>query len=186
MYGYGQREVYLTLNGNKVKGRQVVLPMPPTENNRHQPIVRRGHPVLINTTAYNSWLNAARNALMKGKLPKLDGDVSVLVMVVFPDERRRDAQNREKALFDAFTQSGCVYEDDCKIKLHATMKQTIKNESAVIAYIVPYEALMLDDLMLNEQSLKDLITQAKDETEEVLKRYAKNNPDKVKVATNKK
>lgn len=163
MLGYGQREVNLTIGGNKIKAREIVLPMPPTENNRHQPVKRGSHVALCNTTVYNKWLNMAKHALMKGKLPRIDGDVTVIFTVVFPDMRRRDAQNREKATFDAFTQSGCVYEDDCNIRLHITRKEILKDEMYVLAYVMPYEEFKLEDLLLSEEFLKTTIEKAKEE-----------------------
>ncbi len=163
MLGYGQREVILTFYGKKITAREVILPMPPTENNRHQPVYRRGHAVLCNTVVYNKWLAMAKHALMKGKLPRLSGDVAVIFIVVFPDNRRRDAQNREKATFDAFTQCECMYEDDCFIKLHVTRKEVVKGEECIIAYVMPYEELKLDELLLTETQLIAKINQAKEE-----------------------
>ena len=160
---FGQIEVDVTMNGKKVRGRRVILPMPPSENTRlvvnydgvHDLMAHRfsgskktKRGTLRNSTKYNQWIAGASNLLKKGKLPMLEGDCTVLLTVVFPDNRVRDAQNREKALFDAFTASGCIYKDDFNIKLHATHKTVIEGHSFVIAMIFKYgecDALTIDE-----------------------------------------
>lgn len=160
MRGYGQREVNITLFGNKVTAREIVLPMPPSENVRLEGRVIRGRCMFHNTKEYNAWLERAKHDCMKGKLPMLEEPVTVFVTVVFPDNKRRDNQNREKPLFDAMTRSGCVYKDDCLIKQHFTREEVIKGQSFVLVYVVPYSALTLDEFAVSQEYLNQTIEQA--------------------------
>lgn len=173
MRGYGQREVNITLFGNKVKAREIVLPMPPSENVRLEGRVIRGRCQFHNTKEYNIWLERARQACRKGKLTMFEEPVSVFVTVVFPDHKRRDNQNREKPLFDAMTKSECVYRDDCLIKQHFTREEVIKGQSFVLVYVVPYSALSLDEFAVDSDYLLKTIEQAEAEEQEMAARGRK-------------
>ncbi len=167
MKGYGQREVNITLFGNKVQAREIILPMPPSENIRLEGRVVKGRCQFHNSKEYNIWLERARQACMKGKLAQLEEEVTVFVTVVFPDARRRDNQNREKPLFDAMTKSGCVYKDDCLIKQHFTREEIIKGQSFVLVYVVPYKELTLDEFRVTPEYLLATYEQAVREEQEM-------------------
>lgn len=167
MRGYGQREVNITLFGKKLQAREIILPMPPSENERLQGRVIRGKCLFHNTKTYNVWLERARQACMKGKLAQYEEEVTVFVTVVFPDNRRRDNQNREKPLFDAMTKSGCVYKDDCLIKQHFTREEVIKGQSFVLVYVVPYKDLTLDEFGVTQDYLLATYEQAVKEEKEM-------------------
>lgn len=165
MKGFGQREVKINLFGEWVEAREIVLPLPPSENTRLEGRVKaytdkagkKHHSVrFFNSRAYNQWLDYARHALMKGKLEQFDEPVCVFTTVVFPDNRRRDNQNREKPLFDAMTQSGCVYKDDCLIKQHFTREEIIKGKTFVLSYVVPYRLLKLDEFAVGIDYLTEV------------------------------
>lgn len=172
MKGFGQREVRIKLFGEWVDGREIILPLPPSENIRLEGSVvpykakdgRKHHSVRFhNSRTYNQWLDYARHALMKNKLPQYEEPVCVFTTVVFPDNRRRDNQNREKPLFDALTQSGCVYQDDCLIKQHFTREEVIKGKTFVLAYVVPYRLLKLDEFAVDLEYLEEVGQKANDE-----------------------
>lgn len=165
---YGQRMVEITIGDHKVRGREIVLPMPPSENDRleldyqgakamfngyYRNSTRHKRGIFKNTTAYNRWINAARLALRRGKLSAYEAPVCVLLTVVFPDNRRRDPQNREKAFFDALTQSECVYKDDVQVALHLTEKRVIAGKSFVLAYVFALSELPQNDLAVNQDYL---------------------------------
>lgn len=169
MKGFGQREVRIKLFGEWVDAREIVLPLPPSENVRLEGRVtvfkdkagKTHHGVRFhNSRTYNQWLDYARHALMKGKLPQFEEPVCVFTTVVFPDNRRRDNQNREKPLFDAMTQSGCVYTDDCLIKQHFTREEVIKGKTFVLAYVVPYRLLRMDEFAVDIDYLQQAGEQA--------------------------
>lgn len=178
MKGFGQRECKVTLFGQKVTAREIVLPMPPSENDRLEASVKhftdaagkKRHAVRFhNTKKYNQWLALAQTMLMKGKLEQFETPVTVITTVVFPDNLRRDNQNREKALFDAMTKSGCVYRDDCLIKQHFTREEVIKGQSFVLVYVIPYAQLPLDDMAVSQEYLAQKYAQAMYEEEDAHK-----------------
>lgn len=147
---YGQTVVKIHVGDESCEARQIILPMPPSENERiainyaglreqmedygyGRARSKRG--VFRNTKEYNSWLAFASKQLRKGLLPILENDVAVFMTVVFPDYRRRDAQNREKAFFDALTQSEHVYRDDSQVMLHTNRCVVKKGFSFITAYV---------------------------------------------------
>ncbi len=147
----GQSRVVLQIQGRQIPAREIVLPLPPSENALTQinyacvkAIVagkgRRG-PDRIKTRRYNQWIDNARRQLMKGKLPRIEGDVAVFITFVFGDRRLRDAQNYEKALFDGMTQSGCVWADDSQVAMHTTERAYAKGLPFALAYVVRAEDL---------------------------------------------
>lgn len=158
MQEYGQWLCNIKLYGEKIASRLVVLPMPPSENQRLEVDWEKSKEVVLggmyanfkspkkkgamhNSRLYNQWKNAASNLLKVGKFEKLKGDLIVFVTLVFPDNRRRDADNRIKPLFDAFTQSGRLIEDDSQIVLHTVSKTIVKNKFCVIALVCERESL---------------------------------------------
>ena len=169
---YGQRMVLIHIGGEKIRGREIILPMPPSENDRleldyqgakamfngyyrnSRKTKKRG--IFRNSTSYNRWINAARLALRRGKLPAIADPVAVLLTVVFPDNKRRDAQNREKAFFDALTQSECVYNDDVQVEMHSTTKKIIKDQSFVLAYVFKLSDMPSNDLQVNDDYLNEV------------------------------
>lgn len=154
---YGQTLCKIQINGQEIKARQVILPLPPSENKRLEVDIgavrgflgtyysaskktrRRG--LMRNSTAYNQWKRAAETLLRKGKLPKIEGPVCVLLTVVFPDGRIRDAQNREKAVFDAMQDCTCLIENDVNVVFHTTERRIISGKSFLLAFVFPFGAL---------------------------------------------
>lgn len=151
---YGQKVVRVHVGEDSCEARQIVLPMPPSENERitinyaglRESMEQYGRKrskrgIFCNTKEYNAWLNLASHQLRKGLLPALQNDVAVFMTVVFPDNKRRDAQNREKAFFDALTQSECVYLDDSQVKLHTNRCLVRKGFSFITAYVAELKDL---------------------------------------------
>ena len=133
----GQRPRQIHFQGGTfaIEGREILLPLPPSENQRLEPRFRsRG---FKNTSQYNSWLHYANRALRAGRYEMIEGDVVVCMNTIFPDLRRRDAQNYEKAMFDALTQSECVYKDDSNVKFHTNNTLIIKGMALIMAYVFP-------------------------------------------------
>lgn len=157
---YKQCICKLHIQGKEIMAREIILPMPPSENDRlevnwsgvnsyslgtyyaNSKRTKRG--VLKNSTQYNRWLHLASSMLRKGQLPVIKGDVVVFVTLVFPDFKKRDADNRLKALFDSFTQSEHLIEDDSKITLHTVEKRVVPKKEFVIAYV--FERSLLPEL----------------------------------------
>lgn len=174
---YGQWDALITIQGVKYKGREVILPLPPSENERLKPDwnaikhtefggyydhlnVRKKRGVLKNSTVYNRWLNAAKNLLLKGKLPQLKGEVIAFVTIVFPDHKRRDGQNRLKALYDCMTfdekkKSG-IYADDHLVTTGFFDVRIIPNQSFVVVHLVEKEKLPRFDFQIDEGYLNTI------------------------------
>ncbi len=168
---YGQTECKLKLHGREIVARQIILPMPPSENKRLEldyigtkmflankfaksKSGKRG--VLRNSTEYNQWISAAANALKKGKYPKITEGVTCFIEVVFPDKHRRDVQNRAKAFFDALTASGHVFEDDCQVELFSMHRNIIAGRSFILAYLMPSHVLPDVDIKVPEDFVKQI------------------------------
>lgn len=151
---YRQSDVIITLFNQEVKAKRIVLPLPPSENQRLEvnynalnisggyvsmyknSKINRGARVFRNSTAYNRWLHASVCMLKIGLKEAYTSDVFVHTLFVFPNNKS-DPQNREKALYDAFTQSGCVYTDDKLVKKHYVTSMVKKGLSLSISYVIP-------------------------------------------------
>lgn len=162
---FGQTNAILTVYGKQIKCRQVILPMPPSENARLEPGAVNGFGPLFanskrgkskrmhNSTVYNQWKKQAVTHLRKGRLTPLDGPIGVIITVVFPDYRIRDAQNREKGLFDAMEQSRCLFDNDTNVVFHVTEKRIVKGSSFVLAFVFPMSELGVSDYQINDEYL---------------------------------
>ena len=150
---YGQWKGVITIENERIDGRVIVLPMPPSENERltmnwqkAKEVVAGGYyanfntkkkvGTLRNSTIYNRWLSASATLLKKGKLPVIEEPVAVFVYEIFPDNLRRDADNRLKGLFDAMTKSGHVWKDDSLVTLFTAEKLVRKGHNFVLAFVV--------------------------------------------------
>lgn len=171
---FGQTECKLKLHGREIKARQIILPMPPSENkrleldyvgtklflaNKYKGAKSNKRGVLRNSTEYNQWISAAANALKKGKYPKITEGVTCFIEVVFPDRHRRDVQNRAKAFFDALTASGHVFEDDCQVELFSMHRTIITGSSFILAYLMPSSELPGVDIKLPEEFVQKIAEQ---------------------------
>ena len=163
LMNYGQRECVITLDkcGNseqqKITGREVVLPMSVSKNNwvsvNWQAVKEKAFNgyyrntknsgVIHATQAYNRYKNLARNILRKGKLPKMNGDIAVLLTMVFPDNRRRDAQNYSQVVYDAMQESDCLFDDDSQITFASISKVIIKDKSLIVGHVFEVENVKL-------------------------------------------
>lgn len=152
---YGQQEVYINLNDKanteRFIGRQIILPMSVSKNdwievnwqavksrafNGYYANSKRGKTgILKASTAYNRYKSLASHLLKKGKLPMLEGDIAVLMTVVFGDRKVRDAQNYTQVVYDAMEESQCLFKNDCQIKFSSTLKEYIKGENFILAYV---------------------------------------------------
>lgn len=171
---FGQTECKLKLHGREITARQIILPMPPSENkrleldyvgtklflaNKYKGSKNSKRGVLRNSTEYNQWISAAANALKKGKYPKITEAVTCFIEVVFPDHHRRDVQNRAKAFFDALTASGHVFEDDCQVELFSMHRSIIAGSSFILAYLMPSSELPDVDIKLSDEFVKKVAEQ---------------------------
>lgn len=152
---FGQWQAYINIGSHKkIPCRQIVLPMPPSVNERLEvnwgavknvvaggyysgfTTRRKKQSVMKNSTVYNQWINASVNLLKKGKLPKLEGEVIALISLVFPDHVTRDNDNREKALFDAIKKCEHLIDDDVQISTHTSTKTIIKSKNFVLVFLI--------------------------------------------------
>lgn len=156
---FGQWKTNVLIQDKRIEGRLVVLPMPPSENERlavnwakAKEVIAGGYYSSLNTKrtkrgavtlskVYKSWKCASINLLKKGKFEKLTGPLAVFVIEVFPDNRRRDTDNRLKGLFDAMTECEHLIEDDSQIVLHTVEKRVISKKMFCVAFVLPREEL---------------------------------------------
>lgn len=174
---FGQSECTLLLFGKEIRGRQVILPLPPSENTRLQVDVgavqnflsayyansqtrRRG--LLHNSNHYSRWMQAAATLLRKGKFEPYREKVCVLLTVVFPDNRIRDAQNREKALFDAMQKSTCLIDNDVNISFHVTDRRLVRGKGFILAYVFPRSELPANPFSVSDEQLEQIAQQVPD------------------------
>lgn len=122
----------------------------------------RKRPVIANTAAYNRWKSRSARAFTIGKFSPYKSDCMAFIFCVFPDRRRRDASNREKALFDALEASGCVFADDKLVKYHANMRLIIPEKKFIVVYVTEYDETLLNSNIV-EQLAKRVVRLAKSE-----------------------
>jgi len=108
------------------------LPLAPSKNHSHVTYIdkktkrqRRGP-----TTKTKKWTMDAQSvagieARACGWTCTQKQEVEIMLVVYFPDHRRRDAHNQEMVLFDAL--QGVIYDDDCYIIEHTTRKMYDKD-----------------------------------------------------------
>lgn len=140
---FGQRPVSICIDNTFLEGREILLPLPPSENKRIEPRFRSKG--FKNTAEYSSWLNYASHELKAGRYTQIENEVVVCINTIFPDLRKRDAQNYEKPLFDAMTQSECVYSDDSKVKFHTNSTLIVKDMRLILAYVFPFSDFIKTD-----------------------------------------
>jgi crossover junction endodeoxyribonuclease RusA len=95
---------------------QLTLPLPPSVNTMYATNFRTGR--RFKGKKYAEWLLKVEAYLLENniKLPEITGKIAVdYKLGKFPDKRRRDAANYEKALSDFLTANN-VIEDDCFIQ----------------------------------------------------------------------
>ncbi len=118
-------------------GRLILLPLPPSENERLMP-ARFGRR-LINSPAYGRWLNYAVSALKKGALPMFSsekGEALFVYTVLVYQVALRDVTNYEKPLYDAMQHSGTVFINDRQIKERHT--KGILRKASPCEYVICY------------------------------------------------
>ena len=130
------------MGGSSFAGRRILLPLPPSDNERLMP-ARRG-PTMISTPAYRFWTTRALGKLRSGLLPKFEEDTKKLLHVftlVVMTSARRDAHNYEKSLFDTFEKSECVYTNDRQIIERHTLGKICRDAPCeyIVSYISHYE-----------------------------------------------
>lgn len=101
------------LQGVSLNIFRVVLPVPPTANNLF-PSNKAGR--RFPSEAYKEWKNRAGTYFedQDHEVPKLKGKIAARYSFRFPDKRRRDIANFEKAVTDFLVSRG-VIDDDCNI-----------------------------------------------------------------------
>lgn len=141
-YVWRQTPCVINMGGSSFAGRRILLPLPPSDNERLMP-ARRG-PRMISSPAYRFWTVRAINRLKSGTLPKFEEDTKKLLhvfTVVVMTSARRDAHNYEKSLFDTFEHSECIYTNDRQIIERHTLGKICKDAPCeyIISYISHYD-----------------------------------------------
>jgi len=83
------------------------LPFPLSVNNLFFN-TKRGR---VKTTKYQRWLKEIGSILKSQGIVKISGPVSVTLLIVKPDRRKRDLDNLGKAIFDALVLYGVIDDD---------------------------------------------------------------------------
>lgn len=90
---------------------QLILPVPPTANNLF-PTNKQGK--RFPSSKYKAWMREAARAVGPRKFEELEGRLRAEYRFSFPDKRKRDVANFEKAVTD-FLQKQGLFKDDSQI-----------------------------------------------------------------------
>lgn len=95
------------------------LPYPPSVNHYYRHF--RGRVVI--SAKGRAYRESVRTQLKCEDVQMFPGNIELIIDAYPPDNRRRDADNLEKCLFDSLVAGGLIV-DDCKIKRHTmTMRE---------------------------------------------------------------
>ena len=89
---------------------EIRLPLPPSVNGLYANIPGKGR---VKSSGYRKWINAAGWALIEQKPATVSGDYDMWLYFEWPDNRRRDIGNLEKAVSDLLV-THKVIEDDSR------------------------------------------------------------------------
>lgn len=91
---------------------EALLPIPPSVNAAYRAV----HGRVIKSAQYRDWSVEAAKALgaQHKAIETMKGRIAVHYGFAFPDKRKRDIANFEKALSD-FLEEHKIYENDCQI-----------------------------------------------------------------------
>lgn len=129
------------------------MALPPTANHRLLPVKAGNGVRMVKAPKYREWLNRAvaslkeqaRHAdLMRLEMP-FEEQVTVLVVVRFPDRRRCDLDNVLKGVNDALVQAG-ILKDDSLITTQVAQRYPDIKGGLVEVYITLHESLEDTDL----------------------------------------
>ncbi len=110
---------------------ELELPWPPSLNHYYRHV---GSKVLI-SAAGRKYRQEVMSILAARNIETFDGDIELTVDAYPPDNRRRDADNLEKCLWDSLTAGGLI-KDDSNIKRHTTtMREAMSGQGGGI-YLV--------------------------------------------------
>ena len=90
------------------------LPFPLSVNNLFFNAGRRGR---VKTTRYQTWLREVGVALKQQGIAKVEGQVSIKLLIIRPDRRRRDLDNYIKCVLDALVLNGAMGDDSLVEKI---------------------------------------------------------------------
>lgn len=103
--------------------------LPPSANSIWRAVGGR----VLKSRDYRSWLTAAAYLLRAQAKGRIEGPYALHVEFCPPDRRKRDLDNRIKALSDAITEAGLV-EDDCHCQ--RIKAEWVKEGPAVRAWLI--------------------------------------------------
>lgn len=109
---------------------RIELPYPPSVNHYYRHV---GSKVLI-SAAGRAYRQAVTTKMKCEKVQMFQGDVELIIDAYPPDNRRRDADNLEKCLFDSLIAGGLAV-DDCRFKRHTTTMREPMPEVKGMIYI---------------------------------------------------
>lgn len=93
---------------------ELVLPWPPSANQMYRHV---GSKVLISERGRKYRIEVAE-VLARAGSPRLEGALSLTLLVFPPDNRRRDMDGISKNVQDSFTKAGLFEDDSQIIELH--------------------------------------------------------------------
>jgi crossover junction endodeoxyribonuclease RusA len=111
---------------------RVPLNWPPSVNNLYFNAGRRR----VRTKHYRAWQEEAGWRLEMAKAPKFKGPVNVTLELCAPDNRRADADNRNKPVLDLLVAHGVIEGDDRRFVKSVTARWV---DSAVHSCVVIVE-----------------------------------------------
>lgn len=111
------------------------LPFPPSTNHYYRTL-RKGAMagrVIISEKGRQYRALVIQHVIISGPFKKLQGNLSMTIILCPPDRRRRDVDNYQKPLLDALTHAG-IWSDDSQVK-KLTTEMTDERTSKAIIFI---------------------------------------------------
>ena len=106
---------------------QFTISLPPSLNNI---FFNKPHGGRAKTTAYKNWCEQTAWEIRTQKVPVIEGDVAVHVLIERPNAQS-DIDNRLKPIFDAMQKAGVLKNDRQIVELHARWEE-IKGAQIVV------------------------------------------------------
>ena len=92
------------------------------------------------TGRYREWTNEGLWMIKAQKPRKFDGEVSILIGLVAPDKRARDADNTLKCILDLLVKAGVIKDDSNRFVRRITV-QWVASGAPCTVLITDYEEL---------------------------------------------
>lgn len=115
---------------------QIILPWPPSVNNLY---VNAGHK-RVRSPGYRKWQDEAGWRLKASRPQKFAEPVEITIELCPPDNRRMDADNRNKAVLDLLVAHGVIRGDDRRHVQSVTARFVEGSVNSCVVTVEPVRA----------------------------------------------